>query len=142
MEYGAQAIPLGTHLANLLPTGTTYKEETGFMGTRVITPATATVQAVTGPASIKTSSSTFSLGYTATKLAEDLATSMIAIGLEPRDDSMLRHTLNHLKAPSTADILDHLRKADSLQHNTSLAEGALAAQSPSTSSTKATGRFS
>jgi len=140
-EYGSRVITLGTRLANMLPTGATYTEETGFMGTRVVTPATGTVAAVTTRASIKTSFSTFLHGYTATKLVEDLATSMIAIGLEPRDDSMLHHTLNHLKDPSTVDILDHLRKADSLQHNTSLAEGALAAQSPSTSSTKTKGRF-
>ena len=138
MEYGAHAITLGTHLANLLPTGATYAKETSFLGTRIATPAVGDAPATTTPASIMTTGSTFSLGYTAQKLAEDLATSMIAIGLGPRDDSMLRHTLNHLSTPTSADVLDHLRRADSLQHNTSLAEGALAAQSSSHSSNKLT----
>lgn len=123
-DFGSRCLALGARLTSLLGKGAAYQQETTSIITVNVVTGTGTT-ASTSPRTFNdlTAASTHSLGYTAADLARDLALSMIPIGLG-KEDGNLRHTLNHLPSSSdTNDLLDHLRKADSLSRNTLLAEG-------------------
>lgn len=118
-DFGSRALALGARLANLLPSPPVYTASSYVRATNTYT------------------ASTYTDGYSAAKLTEDLALSMIAIGLIGKDDEMLRHTLNHLdeSTMNASEILKHLRKSDVLKQNTANAEASALRASGSTSET-------
>ncbi|KAJ2928242.1 hypothetical protein H1R20_g8861, partial [Candolleomyces eurysporus] len=119
-DYGARAISLASRLASLLPIGSSYEKETTKPTAAKIGTEDVTIHELEKPSSFKP-------GYTAEDLAMDLAIAMIPIGLG-KEDTMLQHTLNHLGSNLTSQTaLEHLRKADTLVRNASLAEGTSAA---------------
>ncbi|KAJ2911346.1 hypothetical protein MD484_g9068, partial [Candolleomyces efflorescens] len=115
-DFGTRAISLASRLASLLPTGPEYTKEQTESGTVGSGQTAATREILSSP-------SKFTKGYSAYDLAMDLAIAMIPIGLG-KDDTMLQHTLNHLGADLDGKTaLEHLRKADTMNRNSQLAEG-------------------
>jgi len=131
-DFGLCCMALSSRLTALLPQEAEYLPET----TQTITTssqttsagATTTIQSTGRGADELLTPSAFEEGYTAAHLACNLALSMIPIGLG-KDDTILHNMLNHISTgdDDPLEVLEHLRKADSLTHNTQLAEGMSAA---------------
>ncbi|KAJ2911392.1 hypothetical protein MD484_g9019, partial [Candolleomyces efflorescens] len=132
-EYGARTMALGSRLAALLPSGSSYTQEaTRTVALYTLSPANPTVGATTTVSGVRdgeelATPSTYNKGYS----ADDLAMSMLILGLGSNDENLC-HTLNHLELGDDPKVIfDHLIKADTLIRNTQLQEStasALAAQ--------------
>ena len=145
-DFGSRCMAHASRLTALLPQGAEYLPET----TQTVTissqttsdGATTTIQSTSRGAHELLTPSAFEEGYTAAHLARDLAISMIPIGLG-KDDTILRNTLNHISTgdDNPLEVLDHLRKADSLARNTQLAEGTSAALQVATAAPKKKAKY-
>ena len=128
-QYGSHAIELASRLVAQLPAGPKYTPE---IVKRV------DVKYGTGDAVYTTTynhiengkESSYVAGYTAENLAQQLALSMIPIGLGDSElDRFLRNMLNHLDKSSSDSnsTLEHLKCALTLSRNVAMMEGTTAA---------------
>jgi hypothetical protein len=124
-EYSVHAMALASHLVSAIPEGSKYTPEIYPQGIHIATfsqkkvefGATATVKSLE-PIQDTVIPSTYLAGYQARQLIQDLAASMIPIGLPP-DNEALCHTLNHVDlGTGTNMVLEHLCKSDSLACST------------------------
>ncbi|KAJ3527988.1 hypothetical protein NMY22_g9579 [Coprinellus aureogranulatus] len=139
-DYGSRCMALASRLTALLANGPRYVAE----GSKAVKVPAVSDGKVVGEKDMMelTSPSYYREGYLASHLARDLGLSMIPIGLA-KEDTILRNMLNHIDADDKEPfaILDHLRKADSLIHNSQLAEGTSAALQASNTPKKGKAKY-